>query len=67
MSNEFSPVEQLMAIKGEARGIAYDADRDRFNMPHSADTNISDSLNANRINILVEALLLPLSIHLLIK
>ncbi len=51
MSNELSPVEQLMAIKGEARGIAYDADRDRFNMPHSADTNISDSLNANRINI----------------
>ncbi|PWQ93662.1 protein-tyrosine phosphatase family protein [Leucothrix arctica] len=49
MSNKLSPVEQLMAIKGEAESIAYDSERDRFNMPHAAETNISNALNANRI------------------
>lgn len=42
-------VEELMGIKGEAIGIPYDAERDRFNMPHCADTNVTEALNANRI------------------
>ena len=42
-------VEQLMGIKGGANNIHYDAERDRFKMPHSADTRVRDDLNANRI------------------
>ena len=51
MDKNSSFVEQLMGIKGGARGISYDADRDRFNMPHSADTSVKKELNANRITI----------------
>ena len=49
MRENGSAVETLMSIKGEAIGIPYDADRDRFNMPHCAETNVSPTLNANRI------------------
>lgn len=49
MSESGSFVEQLMSIKGGAENILYDAERDRFNMPHAVDTSISKDLNANRI------------------
>jgi len=49
MGQHGSFVEQLMGIKGDSNGIQYDAKRDRFNMPHSADTNVRKDLNANRI------------------
>lgn len=49
MSENGSFVEQLMSIKGDARGILYDPKRDRFNMPHSANTSVRNDLNANRI------------------
>ena len=42
---------QLMKIKGGARGIPFNPKRDRFNMPHCADTSIRKDLNANRIMI----------------
>ena len=51
MDNNGSFVEQLMGIKGGARGLLYDSERDRFNMPHSADTSVRKELNANRITI----------------
>lgn len=40
---------RLMRIKGGARGIPFNAKRDRFNMLHCADTSIRKDLNANRI------------------
>ncbi len=40
---------QLMAIKGNAKRASFDPKRDRFNMPHSADTRIHKDLNANRM------------------
>ena len=49
MSGQGSFVEELMAIKGGAKRIPYDAERDRFQMPHCADTSINKELNANRI------------------
>ncbi|MGB1310666.1 MAG: protein-tyrosine phosphatase family protein [Leucothrix sp.] len=49
MSENRSFVDQLMGIKGGAIGIKYDAERDRFNMPHSAETSVRKELNANRI------------------
>lgn len=42
-------VEELMGIKGGANRILYDVERDRFNMPHCADTSVRKELNANRI------------------
>lgn len=44
-------VKQLMKIKGGAKSVPYDAIRDRFNMPHAADTSVHKELNANRISI----------------
>ena len=44
-------VLELMRIKGGAKGGAYNPNRDRFNMPFSADTSIRKDLNANRIRI----------------
>ena len=41
----------LMEIKGGARCFAFDPKRDRFTMPHCADSNIRSDLNANRISI----------------
>lgn len=49
MSRNSSNVTDLMGIKGGAVGIPYDSERDRFNIPHSADTSIRKELNANRI------------------
>jgi protein tyrosine phosphatase len=49
MSESGSIVVDLMSIKGEAIGVPYNSERDRFNMPHCADTRVSDALNANRI------------------
>ena len=49
MKETGSIVEELMGIKGEAIGIPYDSERDRFNMPHCAETNVTTELNANRI------------------
>lgn len=49
MSESGGLVEELMGIKGGAEGIQYDAERDRFNMPHCAETNVRDELNANRM------------------
>ncbi|MGL6258260.1 protein-tyrosine phosphatase family protein [Vibrio sp. WXL103] len=40
---------ELMDIKGEARQLAYNNDRDRFNLPHNMETNVRPDLNANRI------------------
>ncbi|WP_087017218.1 protein-tyrosine phosphatase family protein [Thaumasiovibrio subtropicus] len=47
---DFSPSE-LMAIKGHARSLPFDPRRDRFELPHSAETNVRPDLNANRIRI----------------
>jgi len=44
-----SAVLQLMDIKGGATSVPHDAKRDRFNMPHAADTSVHEDLNANRI------------------
>ena len=49
MSRNSSIVTELMDIKGGARSIPYDSERDRFNIPHSADTSVKKELNANRI------------------
>ncbi len=46
----FSAAE-LMEVKGHARSLPFDPKRDRFQMPHSADTNVRRDLNANRITI----------------
>ena len=42
-------VLELMQIKGHARAMPHDKNRDRFRIPHSADTTIRKDLNANRI------------------
>lgn len=42
---------RLMGIKGRARYFFFNPDRDRFNMPHCADTSVHKQLNANRIMI----------------
>ncbi|MGF1736834.1 protein-tyrosine phosphatase family protein [Photobacterium satsumensis] len=39
----------LMGIKGGAKRVIFNPDRDRFNIPHSAQTRINDGLNANFI------------------
>ena len=49
MSESGSIVVDLMGIKGGAIGVPYNSERDRFNMPHCAETRVSDALNANRI------------------
>jgi len=49
MRENGSFVEELMGIKGDAVGIPYNSERDRFNMPHCAHTSIREELNANRI------------------
>ena len=49
MSESGSIVVDLMGIKGGAIGVPYNSERDRFNMPHCAETRVSESLNANRI------------------
>jgi len=49
MSESGSIVVDLMGIKGGAIGVPYNSERDRFNMPHCAETRVSDELNANRI------------------
>ncbi|WP_051902151.1 protein-tyrosine phosphatase family protein [Photobacterium sanctipauli] len=40
-----------MSIQGKARSLPFNQERDRFSLPHSPDTQVTPSLNANRIKV----------------
>lgn len=48
-NTEMLMASELMNIKGEAKQLAYNGERDRFNLPHNIETNVRPDLNANRI------------------